>query len=134
MPIRLSIVTPAVALVEDLVVEGVVAPGREGEFGVLPAHEPFLAPLAPGVLRYRRGAEEQRVAISGGFAEVTPERVTVLARSAEPASRIARAEAESRLAEARAALERLGPASDPLQLEQARDALQHAQARLDLSA
>ncbi len=130
MPLQLSIVTPAAPLVEDLAVDLVIAPGREGEFGVLPAHEPFLAPLKPGVVRYRRGTEEQRIAISAGFAEVTPERVTILARSAELGSRIERQEAERRLGEARAALDRLGHASDPDELQRAREALEHAQARV----
>jgi F-type H+-transporting ATPase subunit epsilon len=130
--IRLSIMTPAAALVEDLAVDAVVAPGREGEFGVLPAHEPFLAPLRPGVLRYRAGASEQRVAISGGFAEVTPERITILARSAETAARIERAEAERRLAQASTALDRLLPSADPEERLLAQEALDHARARLQL--
>jgi F-type H+-transporting ATPase subunit epsilon len=132
MPVRLSIVTPAAPLVADLSVDQVVAPGREGEFGVLPLHEPFLAPLRPGVVRYRTGAEEVRVAISGGFAEVTPERVTILARTAEPPARIEREEAERRLSEARARLERLGHASAPDEVQRARDALEHAEARRSL--
>jgi F-type H+-transporting ATPase subunit epsilon len=84
---RLSIVTPQRPVV-DLEVESVTSPGREGEFGVLPDHEPYLAPLAAGVVEYVASGQTHRVAISGGFAEVTQEHVTLLARTAEPADEI----------------------------------------------
>ncbi len=82
MSIQLSIVTPERTLVE-LAVDSVLAPGAEGEFGVLPAHEPYLTVLQAGEVRYEVGGQSQRVRISGGFAEVTQERVTVLATSGE---------------------------------------------------
>jgi len=82
MALELSIVTPERTLVE-LMVDSVRAPGGEGEFGVLPAHEPYLASLKAGEVCYVVGGQSQRVAIGGGFAEVTQERVTVLATSAE---------------------------------------------------
>jgi F-type H+-transporting ATPase subunit epsilon len=87
MPFRLSIVTPQRPVV-DLEVESVAVPGREGEFGVLPAHEPFLAPITSGVVEYVDSGGPHRVAVSGGFAEVTQERVTLLARTAEPEEEI----------------------------------------------
>ncbi len=83
MPIQLCIVTPERTLVE-LPVDSVVVPGGEGEFGVLPAHEPYLTSLQAGEVRYVVGGQSQRVGIGGGFAEVTQERVTVLATSGEP--------------------------------------------------
>ncbi len=83
MAIALSIVTPERTLVE-LTVDSVLAPGAEGEFGVLPAHEPYVTPLQAGEVRYVVEGQSQRVRISGGFAEVTQERVTVLATSEEP--------------------------------------------------
>ena len=78
MAIELSIVTPERTLVECQA-ESVLAPGSEGEFGVLPAHEPYLAPLQAGQLRYEQAGQQHEVSVSGGFVEVTQERVTVLA-------------------------------------------------------
>ncbi len=83
MSLQLSIVTPEGTLV-DLAVDSVLAPGAEGEFGVLPAHEPYLTSLQAGEVRYVVGGQSQSVGIGGGFAEVTQERVTVLATSEEP--------------------------------------------------
>ena len=103
MALQLSIVTPERPLVETEV-ESVVVPGANGEFGVLPGHEPFLAPLQPGVLYYKAGGQQQRVAISGGFAEVARDRVTVLARSAELVGEIDRSRAERALSGAEEAL------------------------------
>jgi F-type H+-transporting ATPase subunit epsilon len=84
MPVQLSIVTPEQSLVEASV-DWVVAPGSEGEFGVLPLHEPYLVPLKAGDVRFQEGGQEHRVTISGGFAEVTQDRVTVLAQGAQEA-------------------------------------------------
>lgn len=78
MPLRLAIVTPARPIVEADV-DVVVCPGAEGEFGVLPGHEPFMAPLRAGVVRYESGGRQSSVNVTGGFAEVTHERVVILA-------------------------------------------------------
>jgi F-type H+-transporting ATPase subunit epsilon len=85
MPLALSIVTPAHPLVETDV-DSVVLPGSEGEFGVLPGHEALLAPLREGSVVYQEAGRPVRVEITGGFAEVTQSRVTVLADAARPAS------------------------------------------------
>jgi F-type H+-transporting ATPase subunit epsilon len=85
--IRLELVTPERLLLSEEVDE-VVAPGYEGEFGVLPEHTQFLAILNIGLLRYRKGSETRVLALGGGFAEVTPERVVVLAETAERAEEI----------------------------------------------
>ena len=82
MALRLSIVTPERPILETEA-ERVEAPGSEGEFGVLPGHEPFLAPLGAGELRYTDSSGSHSVRITGGFAEVTGERVTVLADAVE---------------------------------------------------
>ena len=82
MSFRLTVVTPARPVV-DAEVESVVAPGQEGEFGVLTSHEPFLAPLQAGVLRYTENGQTHQLRVAQGFAEVTHERVTVLTQSAE---------------------------------------------------
>jgi F-type H+-transporting ATPase subunit epsilon len=82
--LRLRIVTPERPVV-DAEVDTVVCPGSEGQFGVLPGHEPFLAPLRDGVVEWGGRAQRGRLAISGGFAEVTADAVVVLADSAEAA-------------------------------------------------
>lgn len=102
--IDLQIVTPDRLLVHEQVDE-VQIPGAQGYFGVLPGHTPLLAGLAIGELWYRKGQEKTYLAVSFGFAEVLPDRVTVLARLAErpeeidvPRAEAARKRAEERLA------------------------------------
>jgi len=80
--IRLRVVTPT-RLVLDEEVDEVTAPGELGEFGVLPNHIAFLTTLIPGVLTYKQGAKTQAVAVSGGYAEVLDNVMTVLATTAE---------------------------------------------------
>jgi F-type H+-transporting ATPase subunit epsilon len=63
-------------------VEHVIAPGEEGQFGVLPGHAPFMAVLRPGALTILNGATARRIFVRGGFADVTPDGLTVLADSA----------------------------------------------------
>jgi F-type H+-transporting ATPase subunit epsilon len=64
--------------------EQVDVPGAEGDFGVLPGHAPFISALRPGVLTIRNGADVKRYFVRGGFAEVNPEGLTVLAETAVP--------------------------------------------------
>ena len=103
--IRLELVTPE-RLVFSEEVDEVVLPGYEGEFGVLPGHTQFLAILNIGIMSYRKGSETRKIALGGGFAEVTPDRVVVMADTAERADEIdveraqrARDRAEARLKE-----------------------------------
>lgn len=80
-------------------------PAIEGEMGVLPGHSPMMVALRGGVIRVREnGAETEKLFVAGGFAEVTPERCTVLADEATPLAGLSRAEAEQRLKDAEAAL------------------------------
>jgi F-type H+-transporting ATPase subunit epsilon len=88
--VLLELATPTRLLVS----EQVVAPGTEGYFGVLPGHAAFLATLGSGEVVYRNGREEQHLAVHGGFAEVTPERVIILAETAERPEEIDRDRAE----------------------------------------
>lgn len=102
MPLRLDIVTvERLAYSEE--VDMVIAPGIEGQLGILPRHAPLLTALTYGELRAKRGDEEDVFAISGGFMEVQPDRVTVLGDTAERAEEIdlERAEAARRRAEER---------------------------------
>ena len=103
--IRLELVTPE-RLVLSEEVDEVVLPGYEGEFGVLPGHTQFLAILNIGMMWYRKGSAMIKIALGGGFAEVTPERIVVLADTAERTDEIdvaraqrARDRAEARLKE-----------------------------------
>ncbi len=130
MATHLSIVTPESPIVE-LDVDSVVIPGTEGQFGVLAEHEAFLAPLRAGVVEYRVAGETHRVAVSGGFAEVTQERATILARTAEVSNQIDRARAEQAVDRARNELERIGVQSPPEEVQIARDELDRAEARLN---
>jgi len=100
--IKLDIVTAErVVFSED--VDVVVAPGVEGQLGILPHHAPLMTTLQPGELRVKRGGEEFSLAISGGFLEVRPDRIIILADTAERAEEIdvARAEEAKRRAEER---------------------------------
>ena len=91
--LRLEIVTPDRHVVHDEVDE-VEIPGSEGYFGVLPGHTPMLASLTVGELWYRKGQEREYLSIAFGFAEVLPDKVTILAQLAERAAEIDRERAE----------------------------------------
>jgi F-type H+-transporting ATPase subunit epsilon len=99
--IHLEIVTPDKLLVREEVDE-VEIPGSEGYFGVLPGHTPLLASLAVGEMWYRKGQERTYLGVAFGFAEVLPDRVTILAQVAERPEDIdvSRAEAARKRAEA----------------------------------
>ena len=124
--IHLQIVSAERSLVNEKVDE-VEIPGFDGYFGVLPGHTPLLAALSVGTLWYRQGSDKQYLLIAFGFAEVQPDRVTILAQVAERAEEIdlGRAEAAKRRAE-----ERLSSASTDLDVERARIAMLKALVRL----
>ena len=128
--IDLQIVTPDRLLVHEPVDE-VEIPGSEGYFGVLPGHTPLLASLAVGELWYRKGQEKFYLAIAFGFAEVLPDRVTILAQLAERAEEIdvERAESARKRAE-----DRLAHSRPDIDFERARIALSKSLARLHVSA
>ena len=87
-------------------VELVVVPGAEGDFGVLPGHSPLISTLRTGVIAvYENDAVSQRIFVSGGFAEVTPERCTVLADEAVTLESANRSDVEERVKANREALE-----------------------------
>ena len=116
--IRLDIVTAErVVYSED--VDVVVAPGIEGQLGILPHHAPLMTILQAGELRVRKGEEEFFLAISGGFLEVRPDRVIVLADAAERAEEIDIVRAEEAKRRAEAALTRRAPEADAVQAEAA---------------
>ena len=100
--VELEVVTPHRLLMREDVTE-VMAPGQEGYFGVLPGHAPLMAALKIGEVTYWKGREERHVAVTGGYAEVRPDKVTILADAAERAEEIdvQRAEAARRRADER---------------------------------
>ncbi|CAH2600468.1 ATP synthase epsilon chain [Rhodovastum atsumiense] len=102
MPVDLEIVSPEKLLLSRPV-DMVVIPAAEGELGVLPNHAPMIVLLRGGTIRLYEGAKvTDRLFVAGGFAEITPERVTVLATEATPVTELSRSEAERRLAAAQA--------------------------------
>ena len=127
---RLEIVTAErVVFSED--VDVVIVPGIEGQLGVLPHHAPLMTTLEPGELLVRRGGEDFYLAITGGFVEVRPDRIIILADAAERAEEIdvARAEEAKRRAE-----ERLKERAPEVDLLRAEAALRRSLARLDVVA
>src|SRR2546422_8563652 len=129
-PLTLQIVSADRLLVQEDVDE-VEIPGADGYFGVLPGHTPMLALLQVGELWYRRGQEKTYLSIAFGFAEVQPDRVTILAEIAEKAEEIdiARAEAAKKRAE-----ERLVKATVDMDFERARIALLKSLIRLQVAS
>jgi F-type H+-transporting ATPase subunit epsilon len=127
MPILLEIVTPErLAYSEE--VDSVNLPGGEGELGVLPHHAPLVSTLGIGELRIRRGGQEELFAIAGGFLQVRPDKVVVMAETADMASEINLERAQQARVEAEKALE-TGYA-EGADLAAARAALQQALLRI----
>ncbi len=87
--LHFNLVSPEKELISEDV-DMVEAPGVEGIFGVLPNHAPFMTVLAPGVVKVRRGGDERRIFVRGGFAEVTPLGLTILAEEAIPVAELSR--------------------------------------------
>lgn len=97
---QLELVSPEKLLLSRPV-EMVVIPAAEGEMGVLAGHSPMIVALRGGVISVREGGQErERLFVAGGFAEVGPERVTILADEATPVAELSRSEADQRIAAA----------------------------------
>src|SRR5467141_2632317 len=128
--IQLHIVSADRSLVNETVDE-VEIPGADGYFDVLPGHTPLLALLGTGELWYRQGSEKVYLSIAFGFAEVQPDRVTILAQIAEKADEIdvSRAEAAKKRAE-----ERLAKPTTDMDFERARIAMLKALIRLQVAS
>jgi F-type H+-transporting ATPase subunit epsilon len=129
MPVDLEIVSPEKLLLSRPV-DMVVIPAAEGEMGVLVNHAPMIVLLRGGIVRlYQGDAVTDRLFVSGGFAEVTPERVTVLADEVFLLTELSRAEAERRLAAAQADYDAVDK-MDMVALEATMDRMQSARAML----
>lgn len=127
MPLQLEIVTPEKLAYQDEV-DGVVLPGSEGELGVLPHHAPLVTTLGAGELRLRKGATEESFAIVGGFLQVLPDKVVVMAETADMASEIDLDKAQEARRKAEQALE--GGFVEGADLAAARASLQSALIRI----
>lgn len=127
---QLEIVTPEKKVVETAA-EEVQIPGKNGYLGVLPGHAPLITELSVGEITYRENSTLQRLAVAWGFAEVLPDKVTILAESAErPAEiNVDRARKAKERAE-----QRLTSGDTSVDVDRALDALHRAQSRLDVAA
>ena len=127
MPLHLEIVTPERLAYEDDV-DSVQLPGSEGELGILPHHAPLLATLGAGELRIRKGGQEETFAVFGGFVQVRPDKVIVMAELADLSSEIDLEKAREARREAERALE--SGFREGADLAAARAALQQALLRI----
>jgi F-type H+-transporting ATPase subunit epsilon len=130
MPTMLEIVSPEQLLLSRPV-EMVVIPASEGDMGVLEGHSPMIVMLRGGTIDLYEGDRvTDRMFVDGGFAEITPERCTVLANHVTPLGEINKADAERRLAEAEAAYE-AADKQDTAVEDAALDAVQSARAMVE---
>src|SRR6187551_761194 len=127
MPLLLEIVTPERLAYSDTV-DAVNLPGSEGELGVLPHHAPLVSMLGVGELKIRKGGAEESFAIVGGFLQVRPDKVVVMAETADLASEIDLEKAQAARREAEQALQ--GGYVEGADLSAARAALQTALLRI----
>ena len=109
----------------------VVLPASEGEMGVLPGHQSFLVKLSMGEVRVSDGGQIKRFAVSGGFAEIKDDAISLFAETAETAEQIDAERAKQALEKAKAASAK--PGLDPMQLAEMDAAIRRAQVRLRVS-
>ena len=126
---KLEIVTPEKKVV-DTAAEEVQIPGKDGYLGVLPGHAPLITELAVGEITFRENAVEQTLAVAWGFAEVLPDKVTILAETAEHPSEI---DVERARKAKERAEQRLTSGDPNVEVDRALNALQRAEARLDVA-
>ncbi len=123
--LRLEIVTPYGLILGDEVDE-VTAAGSEGEFGVLPGHVPFITTLKIGMLTYKKGNETRYVFVNSGYAEVGPDKVTILADSAEKSKDIDVERAKAAMKRAEERLKKM----EEIDFARAESAIERATARV----
>ena len=128
MPMHLEIITAERQVYSDEV-DMVIAPGFDGQLGILPMHAPLMTMLKPGELTVRKDGENMYVAVSGGFMEVLGNKVSVLADACERSDEIDEQRAEQAVQRAQ---ERLANRGSDMELERAVSALRRAQVRVDL--
>lgn len=128
-PMLLEIITAERQVYSDQV-DAVVAPGIEGQLGILPHHAPLMTVLQPGELLIRKGGEEAFLAVTGGFMEVLGNKVTVLADAAERSEEIDEQRAQQAVERAQ---ERIRNRDSDQQLEEALRSLRRAQVRVGIA-
>jgi F-type H+-transporting ATPase subunit epsilon len=126
---QLEIVTPEKKVVDTAASEAQI-PGKNGYLGILPGHAPLITELAVGEITFRVGAEEQRLAVAWGFAEVLPDKVTILAETAERPSEI---DVERARKAKERAEQRLASGDPSVDVERSLDALAKADTRLEVA-
>jgi len=126
---QLEIVTPEKKVV-DTAAEEVQIPGKNGYIGILPGHAPLITELSVGEITFRENSTEQRLAVAWGFAEILPNKVTILAETAERPSEI---DADRARKAKERAEQRLTSGDTSVDVNRALDALNRAQARLDVA-
>jgi len=126
--IQLEIVTPERLVVEDSVDE-IQIPGVGGYLGILPGHAPLITEISVGEISYRSGGRLNRLAVAWGFAEVLPDKVTILAETAEKAEEIDVQRAQAAKTRAEDELRKSGTAGNP----DAQAALDRAKSRLEVA-
>ncbi len=129
--LNLEVVTPA-GIITDTEADMVVAPGTDGEFGVLPDHINFLSGIVPGELRYKNGEKTEHMSVTSGFAEVSDNKVSVLVDSGELAGAINIERAQSAFERAKERLSKKRDTGD-IDFARAEAALQRAVSRLKVA-
>ena len=128
--LQIEIVTPE-RLVERDTVEEIQIPGKNGYLGILPGHAPLITELGVGEITYKANGREYHLAVAWGFAEVLPNKVTILAETAERAEDI---DVERARKARQRAEERLRSGSTEVDFERAQTALERANTRLEVAA
>ena len=126
---QLEIVTPEKMVVKDVAEEAQI-PGKNGYLGILAGHAPLITELAVGEITYRTGSTTRRVAVAWGFAEVLPDKVTILAETCERPEEIDKQRAEQARQRAE---ERLKSGNPEVDYDRAENALHRAETRLQVA-
>lgn len=127
---QLEIVTPEKQLVKDVQADEVQIPGANGYLGILPGHAALITELAVGVITYRAHGETKTLSVAWGFAEVLPDKVTILAETAERPEDIDTSRAQKAKERAEQRLKSDDPETD---FARAEDALRRAETRLKVA-
>ncbi|HMK21110.1 MAG TPA: F0F1 ATP synthase subunit epsilon [Terriglobales bacterium] len=127
---QIEIVTPEKLVVKDHA-EEMQIPGKKGYLGILPGHAPLISELSVGQISYRNGSETHYLCVAWGFAEILPDKVTILAETAERGEEVDR---ERALKAKERAEKRLTSGDPEVDVQRAQDALARANARLEAAA
>jgi F-type H+-transporting ATPase subunit epsilon len=127
--IQIEVVTPERMVVKDIA-DDVQIPGKDGYLGILPGHAPLITELAVGEISYRHAGQTKRLSVAWGFAEVLPDKVTILAETAERADEIDVSRAQTAKQRAEDELKKAGANGD----ESAQVALLRANTRIEVAS